>query len=499
MENEVANPLARRPDSHRRAARTTSEVLREKRASLEATKDANRAELEAAALTAARSAWKEATGREWSEDDTDTFSDRVLTEHERRALEVTRQLHQALVATAQFAQDYQRVPGTMEVVGPDRRPLPFSETAHIRTLLQVVERDLPALDGRTHDVEGRIVAVNRGIRTDVSTLSTIRSLEVAETGWHTKMRGRVVSLLGDLSTSVWASLPDFRKQLPGVGPWSTKKSLAETFSCTLEELGARVAADEVEENAKGHVRPTMAGNEAIAKLIARGEVEQDSRGFLRHRRGYWLQLGFREPPTPHLMACASLLLGCRSRISPEALAKGASIEHVLASERKAIERIAATTWMAPLASGWYRRAFDPDRLPFGEHAREALKRFEARRAELEGASDAARLDEFMRRDFVPWYNRAATEDRLCEECFASFEFIHPRQTFCSDECSARRRNRGRPHDGLSEIARAERAKRRIGKQIAAHAEECSTCRHGEPCGRRERLLGYAEPLTVPGS
>jgi hypothetical protein len=70
----------------------------------------------------------------------------------------------------------------MEVVGPGRRPLSFAETDHTRRLLHVVERDLPALDGRTHDVDGRIVGVNIGRRTDVSALRVIRSLEVAEFG-----------------------------------------------------------------------------------------------------------------------------------------------------------------------------------------------------------------------------------------------------------------------------------------------------------------------------
>jgi hypothetical protein len=466
-------------------------------ANVDATKYTSREDLEAAVQEKACSVWREATGRDWSDHDTGTFSDRVLPEHELRALAVTRQLHDVLVAAAQFGRDYQLVPGSMDVVGPDRRPLQFAETAHTRELLRFIERELPAIDSRTHDVDGRIVGVSNGLRTDVTKLGTIRRLEVAESGWRAKTRGRVVSLLGDLATSTWSSLADFRRQLPGIVPsWSTKKGFVEAYGCTVEDLATRVAADELEENPEGHVRLTRAGNEAIEKLIGRGEIERDGGGRLRHQRGYWLKLGFRAPPTSHLMACASLLLGCWPKISADALERGVSVEQAIARERTAIERITATTRMEPLESGWHRRVCDPDWLPFGERAREKLARSQARRATLENAGDRAALDEFMRGEFVPWYNRWSSEDRLCEECFSSFEFIDPRQAFCSDDCSSRQRNRGRTHDGRSEIARSEIAKRRTAQEIATHVEKCNTCHKGEPCATRERLLGYAEPFTV---
>ena len=137
-----------------------------------------------------------------------------------------------------------------------------------------------------------------------------------------------------------------------------------------------------------------------------------------------------------------------------------------------------------------------DLLPFGDRAMEQLRVYRARRDELKqshGERSAHYLG--LMKEFVGWYNRVSTEDRMCERCSALFALTDARARFCSDKCSAAQRMRGRPHDGRSEVARTERVKRRAAEALSVHVEGCRECKKGEPCTTKERELGRLEAYT----
>ncbi len=139
-----------------------------------------------------------------------------------------------------------------------------------------------------------------------------------------------------------------------------------------------------------------------------------------------------------------------------------------------------------------------DKLPFGDLAMERLQELRLARDDIRkrhGGSSPEYLA-FMRGTFLPWYNTASTEDRMCERCFALFALTDARARFCSDNCSAAVRMRGRRHDGLSEAAKTERVKRRAAREIDEHVLHCRNCQTvGQACTTRERILGRQEAYT----
>jgi hypothetical protein len=140
-------------------------------------------------------------------------------------------------------------------------------------------------------------------------------------------------------------------------------------------------------------------------------------------------------------------------------------------------------------------------LPFGDRAVEAIRALREELDAIEGrAGKAGEYRAFLRKRFVPEYNRRSTVDRMCERCFQVFALVDSRGRYCSDNCSSAVRNRGRKHDGLSEAARTERLKRRLSREVEAHVKKgCQLCKSGDPCRTRERILGAFEPLVVPSS
>jgi hypothetical protein len=138
-----------------------------------------------------------------------------------------------------------------------------------------------------------------------------------------------------------------------------------------------------------------------------------------------------------------------------------------------------------------------DLLPFGDGALAQLRLLRETQATItqEQGKDSPQYKAFMVGTFVPAYNRMSTTDRLCANCFARFALLDPRARYCSDTCSAAVRNRGRKHDGLSEVARSERARRRVSDALDRHAARCQLCQLGEPCVTRERLHGRLEPYA----
>ena len=95
---------------------------------------------------------------------------------------------------------------------------------------------------------------------------------------------------------------------------------------------------------------------------------------------------------------------------------------------------------------------------------------------------------------------AYAEVRLCEECSCSFALTRDDARYCSEACSARARNRGRPetrrHRSTDEMLRTQREHRKRTR-IEAHAQTCSVCQRGEFCMEKVELelsLGATEPL-----
>ncbi len=126
---------------------------------LEARPHTGRRALWRAVLRYARVEWRRETGRRW--DESATFKDRELPEHELRAIAVAAQLREALLAVAEFASDYQRRSVDQTVIGPTGSELRPKETYETRKLLQFVEDRLPELDRRVEDGDGRKIAVSR--------------------------------------------------------------------------------------------------------------------------------------------------------------------------------------------------------------------------------------------------------------------------------------------------------------------------------------------------
>lgn len=115
---------------------------------------------------------------------------------------------------------------------------------------------------------------------------------------------------------------------------------------------------------------------------------------------------------------------------------------------------------------------------------------------LETRPNIRQIGEFMRESFIPWFNSVTGDDRLCVECGTLFGRTDGRgehAAFCSDGCSAVRRNRGREKVGGGRSA-AETATRRREVRFTRHAESCATCKAGEWCAVRERIFGALDAL-----
>jgi hypothetical protein len=92
---------------------------------------------------------------------------------------------------------------------------------------------------------------------------------------------------------------------------------------------------------------------------------------------------------------------------------------------------------------------------------------------------------------VPFYNAAHGSRRRCLECGSVFALRTPAEVeksrHCSEECSARERNRGRDkkHGGRSAT---ESKSTRAGERLIRHMKGCGACQTGRSCDTRERLL-----------
>jgi hypothetical protein len=93
--------------------------------------------------------------------------------------------------------------------------------------------------------------------------------------------------------------------------------------------------------------------------------------------------------------------------------------------------------------------------------------------------------------FVPFYNATHGDRRRCIECGTVFALRTPAEVetsrYCSEECSARQRNRGRDkkHGGRSAT---EAKSTRAGERLIRHMKGCGACQTGRSCDTRERLL-----------
>jgi hypothetical protein len=164
---------------------------------------------------------------------------------------------------------------------------------------------------------------------------------------------------------------------------------------------------------------------------------------------------------------------------------------------KALER-ARAPYMKRLRQIERRRQEEDasDLLPFGDAAMERLRSYRLEQAELRkrhGASSPEYVA-FVRDTFLPWYNVASTDDRMCERCFNVFALTDSRLRFCSNNCGSAKRMQGRSHEGLSIQDRAAKA---ALARLDRHMPGCSLCSRGksDSCGTYARLTGGVDVRT----
>jgi hypothetical protein len=90
------------------------------------------------------------------------------------------------------------------------------------------------------------------------------------------------------------------------------------------------------------------------------------------------------------------------------------------------------------------------------------------------------------REVLHEFNRLKGPLARCEDCGKPFNRRNGKR-YCSDECSARVRNRGRPkiENGKSP---AESTRMRLEQRIRKHFERCPLCKSGKPCCDREAMM-----------
>jgi hypothetical protein len=235
-----------------------------------------------------------------------------------------------------------------------------SETFEVRRLLRFVEDQLPALDGRVRNAEGRFAALNGYTRDAKGKLGRIEALGTPTAPWSTveELAGRLPvpmrngsrpSSRAEIETMIKAGEIERRRgkvRLTGLY-WIHRLQPIRALDAapegwTVETRGRVVSLLGCWAlwRLRGELRAELkAVNANLDEKLDAGEVEERRNRRVRIKAGYWQNLGFKSAADVRTMACVSLLLLPREdwpTINASRLAAGMTVEDVLELEGKAI-------------------------------------------------------------------------------------------------------------------------------------------------------------------